>query len=89
MPVPPPVHGSAPDIAGQHRANPLAAIGSVAMLFRYSLQRDDIASEIEASIRRVIREGFRTGDIALPGEKVVGCREMSKRVLEGIGSRQL
>jgi 3-isopropylmalate dehydrogenase len=80
-----PVHGSAPDIAGRDRANPLATIGSAAMLFRYSLQRDDIAREIESAVRQVIRDGHRTGDIALPGEKVIGCREMSEKVLERIG----
>ena len=79
-----PVHGSAPDIAGRDRANPLATIGSAALLFRYSLLRDDIAQAIESAISQVISEGFRTGDIALPGEKVIGCREMSRRVVDRI-----
>ncbi len=81
-----PAHGSAPDIAGQDMANPLATIGSAALLFRYSLQRDDIALNIESAIRQVLRDGFRTRDIAAPGEKVISCSEMSEKVLERIGS---
>jgi len=81
-----PVHGSAPDIAGMDKANPLATIGSVAMLFRYSFQRDDIADRIEAAIRQVIRDGIRTRDIALPGEAAIGCRAMSDAVLERLGA---
>ena len=81
-----PAHGSAPDISGQDRANPLATIGSAALLFRYSLQREDIAQNIESAIRQVLRDGYRTGDIAGQGEEVIGCSEMSERVLERIAS---
>ena len=79
-----PVHGSAPDIAGQDKANPLATIGSVALLFRYSLERDDIAQDIEAAIKQVLHDGYRTRDIAHSGDYVIGCREMSEKVLERI-----
>ncbi len=81
-----PAHGSAPDIAGQDKANPLATIGSVALLFRYSLQREDIAQKIEAAIRQVLKDGHRTADIAGPGDKAIGCREMSDKVLERISN---
>ena len=77
-----PVHGSAPDIAGLDRANPLAAIGCVALLFRYSLDRDDIGLEIEAAIGRVLADGIRTADIAEPGTQRVGTRRMVECVLE-------
>jgi 3-isopropylmalate dehydrogenase len=82
-----PAHGSAPDIAGQDKANPLATIGSAALLFRYSLQREDIARNIEAAIRQVIKDGHRTCDIAVPGEEVIGCREMSEKVLGEISNQ--
>jgi 3-isopropylmalate dehydrogenase len=77
-----PVHGSAPDIAGRDRANPLAAIGCVALLFRYSLDRDDIGLAIEAAIARVLADGIRTVDIAEPETRRVGTRQMVECVLE-------
>lgn len=76
-----PVHGSAPDIAGQGKANPLAAVGSAAMLFRYSLERDDIARAIEQAVAAVLRDGIRTADLAQPGTRVVGTAEMVDAVL--------
>lgn len=76
-----PVHGSAPDIAGQGRANPLATIGSVALLFRFSLGRDDIACRIEQAIAGVLRDGLRTADIAGPGLATVGTLAMTEAVL--------
>lgn len=76
-----PVHGTAPDIAGQDRANPLAAMASLALLFRYSLERDDIALEIETAVEKTLQEGFRTADIATPGKKIVGTRAMLQEVL--------
>ncbi|GAB4239103.1 MAG: 3-isopropylmalate dehydrogenase [Acidobacteriota bacterium] len=76
-----PVHGSAPDIAGQGKANPLAAVGSAAMLFRYSLERDDIAAAIEKAVAAVLRDGIRTADLAQPGTRVVGTAEMIDAVL--------
>jgi 3-isopropylmalate dehydrogenase len=76
-----PIHGSAPDIAGQNKANPLATILSLAMMFRYTFVRADVADRIEAAVRRVLAGGLRTGDIALPGERVVGTREMGDAVV--------
>ncbi|MGB0218202.1 MAG: 3-isopropylmalate dehydrogenase [Sinimarinibacterium flocculans] len=71
-----PIHGSAPDIAGQNKANPLATILSVGMMFKYSFDRADIAERIDATVKKVLRAGHRTGDIAQPGEKVIGTKEM-------------
>src|SRR4029434_6442220 len=82
-----PIHGSAPDIAGQDKANPLATILSLGMMFRYSLARADIADRIEGAVRRVLANGLRTGDIALPGEKVVGTRAMGDAVLAELRQR--
>lgn len=76
-----PVHGSAPDIAGQDKANPLATIASVAMLFRYSLDRDDIGKAIESAVSRTLREGIRTSDIAGGAGGAVGTTEMTEQVL--------
>jgi 3-isopropylmalate dehydrogenase len=75
------VHGTAPDIAGQGVANPLAAILSAALLLRYSLNMLDAAALIEAAVARVLADGRRTGDIARPGEKVLGTREMGDHVV--------
>ncbi len=82
-----PIHGSAPDIAGQDKANPLATILSLSMMFRYSLARADIADRIETAVRGVLAQGHRTGDIALPGEKIVGTRAMGDAVLEALRER--
>jgi len=75
-----PIHGSAPDIAGQNKANPLATILSLAMLFRYSFARDDVAERIERAVKTVIAQGHRTADIAAPGERAIGTREMGDAV---------
>ena len=76
-----PIHGSAPDIAGQDLANPLATILSLAMMFRHTFARMDVADRIEAAVRRVLRDGLRTGDIALPGEATIGTRAMGDAVV--------
>ena len=81
-----PIHGSAPDIAGQDKANPLATILSLAMMFQYTFARPDVAQRIETAVRRVLREGHRTGDIALPGEKVIGTRAMGAAVVAALRS---
>jgi 3-isopropylmalate dehydrogenase len=81
-----PIHGSAPDIAGQDRANPLAAILSTAMLCRYSLGAPRAADEIERAVAAAIAAGHRTADLAAPGERAVGCREMGRLVLERLGA---
>jgi len=80
-----PIHGSAPDIAGQDKANPLATILSLAMMFRYSFGRADVAERIDGAVRRVLAQGLRTGDIALPGERTVGTRAMGDAVVRALG----
>ena len=79
-----PIHGSAPDIAGEDKANPLATILSLAMMFRYTFARADVAERIEGAVRRVLGSGLRTADVAAPGEKSVGTREMGDAVLRAI-----
>jgi 3-isopropylmalate dehydrogenase len=79
-----PIHGSAPDIAGQDKANPLATILSLAMMFRYTFARVDAADRIEAAVLAVLRAGLRTADIALPGETVIGTRDMGDAVVAAL-----
>ena len=76
-----PIHGSAPDIAGQDKANPLATMLSLGMMFRYTFARADVAQRIDAAVRAVLREGLRTADIAAPGEPTVGTRAMGEAVV--------
>ncbi|MCG3187352.1 MAG: 3-isopropylmalate dehydrogenase [Rhodocyclaceae bacterium] len=76
-----PIHGSAPDIAGRNLANPLATILSSAMMMRYTFGRADIASRIETAVRKVLASGLRTADIAEPGTRSVGTREMGDAVI--------
>lgn len=76
-----PIHGSAPDIAGMDIANPLATILSVAMMFKYTFNRIDIAEEIERAVKKVLAEGYRTRDIAGRGEQSIGCSAMGDAVL--------
>jgi 3-isopropylmalate dehydrogenase len=75
-----PIHGSAPDIAGQDKANPLAAILSVAMLLRYSFKKEHLAAKVESAVARVLADGYRTVDLARNGETPVGTREMGSAV---------
>jgi 3-isopropylmalate dehydrogenase len=79
-----PVHGTAPDIAGQDIANPLASILSMAMMLRQSFDMDREAVVVEQSVRAVLREGYRTADIQEPGAKLVGTREMGDLVAQAI-----
>ncbi|HKE38238.1 MAG TPA: 3-isopropylmalate dehydrogenase [Casimicrobiaceae bacterium] len=79
-----PIHGSAPDIAGEDKANPLAMILSLAMMFRYTFARSDVAERIEGAVRRVLGSGLRTADVAAPEERSVGTREMGDAVLKAI-----
>jgi 3-isopropylmalate dehydrogenase len=79
-----PIHGSAPDIAGQDKANPLATILSLAMMFRYTFGRADVSDRIETAVRKVLAQGKRTGDIALRGEQVTGTREMGNAVVAAL-----
>jgi 3-isopropylmalate dehydrogenase len=78
-----PVHGSAPDIAGQDLANPLAAMLSVGMLFRYSFDRPELDERIRAAVTSVLAR-HRTADILAPGMQRVGCRQMGDLVLEAL-----
>jgi 3-isopropylmalate dehydrogenase len=82
-----PIHGSAPDIAGQDKANPLATILSLAMMFRYTFARMDVADRIEAAVRAVLQSGLRTGDIVLPGEVAIGTRAMGDAVVAALARR--
>ncbi|MEO0927311.1 MAG: isocitrate/isopropylmalate family dehydrogenase, partial [Cyanobacteria bacterium J06643_13] len=81
-----PVHGSAPDIAGQDKANPLAQVLSAAMMLRYGLNEPDAATEIEAAVNQVLDQGYRTGDIMSAGMKQVGCKQMGDILLEILGA---
>ena len=83
-----PIHGSAPDIAGQDKANPLATILSLAMMFRYTFARADVADRIEAAVRAVLAQGHRTGDIAQPGERTIGTRAMAEAVVAALAARK-
>jgi len=81
-----PIHGSAPDIAGTDKANPLATILSSALLLRYSLGREAEAARIESAVSKVLAEGWRTQDIAEAGGKVISCTEMGSRVRAALES---
>ena len=76
-----PVHGTAPDIAGQDLANPLATILSVGMMFRYSLELPTAADRIDAAVAQVLAQGHRTADIIGDGNNPVGCKAMGDLVL--------
>ncbi len=76
-----PVHGSAPDIAGENKANPLACVLSFAMLLRHSLDRGAEADRLEKAVAAVLEKGYRTPDIAQPGTTPVGTAEMGDRLL--------
>ncbi len=76
-----PIHGSAPDIAGQNKANPIATIASVAMMFENSFCMPDIATEIYQAIEKALATGIRTADIAKPGEKAVSTTEMTAAIV--------
>lgn len=88
-----PIHGSAPDIAGQDLANPLATILSAAMLLRYSFKAEDEARDIERAVTKVLDDGWRTGDIAgsdivavKAAGKLVGTKKMGELVVSAIGA---
>jgi 3-isopropylmalate dehydrogenase len=79
-----PSHGSAPDIAGQGVANPLATILSAAMLLRYSGNNEAAALRVENAVKAVLARGYRTGDIYEPGTNKVGTREMGDAVIAAL-----
>lgn len=84
-----PAHGSAPDIAGQNKANPLATILSAAMMLRFSFGLDREAAEIEAAVPAVLDAGYRTGDIMEPGKTLVGTKEMGQLVADRVAGADL
>ena len=77
-----PIHGSAPDIAGQDKVNPLATILSAAMLLRMAFGLETEAAAVEKAVRAVLADGYRTGDIMEDGKTLVGCKEMGRLVIE-------
>ena len=77
-----PVHGSAPDIAGQDKANPLATLQSFAMMLRYSFDDSDNAELVEKAVGNVLARGLRTGDIMQPGKELVSCSAMGAALCE-------
>jgi 3-isopropylmalate dehydrogenase len=79
-----PVHGTAPDIAGQDVVNPLATILSVAMMLRYTLGAPELGQRVETAVARVLDQGMRTRDIESSGTRVVGTREMGDAVVAAL-----
>ena len=79
-----PIHGSAPDIAGQDKANPIGTVLAAAMMLRYSFDMAAEADAVEAAVAAVLKEGWRCGDIMQGGGKLVGCREMGRLIREHI-----
>jgi 3-isopropylmalate dehydrogenase len=79
-----PSHGSAPDIAGKNLANPLATILSTAMMLRYTFNQDEWAYRIEAAVKTVLAQGYRTADIHEPGTQKVGTNEMGEAVVAAL-----
>ena len=79
-----PSHGSAPDIAGQNKANPLATILSLAMLLRYSLNDEARATQVEQAVQKVLQQGLRTGDIFEQGTTLVSCSDMGDAVIANL-----
>lgn len=79
-----PIHGSAPDIAGQNKANPIATILSLSMMFRYSFNLEREAQSIDDAVMKVLDEGYRTGDIYSEGMKLVGTKEMGDLIVKAL-----
>jgi len=79
-----PVHGSAPDIAGQNKANPLAAISSVGMMFSYSFKMKNVGDLIDAAIEKTLDDGYRTADIISDGGMLVSTNKMTELVINNL-----
>jgi 3-isopropylmalate dehydrogenase len=79
-----PIHGSAPDIAGQDLANPMAMVLSAAMLLRIGLKQNAAATDLEAAVERTLEAGFRTGDLMAEGCRRLGCRAMGEQLLSAL-----
>ncbi|MDF2388296.1 3-isopropylmalate dehydrogenase [Nostoc ellipsosporum NOK] len=82
-----PVHGSAPDIAGLDKANPLAQVLSAAMMLRYGLDQPKAADRIEQAVFQVLEQGDRTGDIMSSGKNLLGCRAMGDALIKALGEK--
>ena len=80
-----PIHGSAPDIAGQDKANPMATVLSVAMMFRYTFELPEVAEVIENAVSQVLESGLRTPDIQSSGAEIVGTRRIASALIEALG----
>ena len=80
-----PVHGSAPDIAGQDKANPIATILSLSMMLKYNLNKPELSDKVENAVQQVLSEGFRTGDIYTDeNQTLVSCSKMGDLIIERI-----
>ncbi|WP_115014774.1 3-isopropylmalate dehydrogenase [Synechococcus sp. UW140] len=79
-----PVHGSAPDIAGQDKANPMAMVLSAAMMLRIGLKEAEAAADLEQAVDQVLASGFRTGDLMADGCTAVGCQAMGSELLKAL-----
>ena len=79
-----PSHGSAPDIAGQDKANPIATILSASMLLKFSFDMDKEADAVDNAVKQVLKDGYRTVDIMSEGMKQVGCKEMGDLIADRI-----
>ena len=80
-----PVHGSAPDIAGQDKANPIATILSLSMMLKYNLNQSKLSDKVESAVQKVLSEGFRTGDIYTSENQIlVSCSKMGDLIIERI-----
>ena len=80
-----PIHGSAPDIAGQDVANPIATIASAAMMLSYAFNLDKEGTAVEQAILRVLEQGYRTKDIHSAGDRLVGTKEMGRLIRQALG----
>lgn len=81
-----PSHGSAPDIAGKDKANPIATILSLSMMFKYTFNDNDKTEKIENAVRSVLSKGYRTHDILSKDTTLVGCEEMGDKVIEELSN---
>ena len=80
-----PVHGSAPDIAGQDKANPIATILSLSMMLKYNLNKQELSNKVESAVQQILSEGYRTGDIyTTEDQTLVSCSKMGDLIIERI-----
>ena len=80
-----PVHGSAPDIAGQDKANPIATILSLSMMLKYTLNKPELSNKVESAVQKILSEGYRTGDIYTNEDQtLVSCSKMGDLIIERI-----